>query len=381
MPGPFTFPAWDLSTASPLDPLPYTKVTFGRQVNGPGPWGGQLALTDERVQQLAWNAASKTGKTLLCVDMNGVLVWGGIIWSRSYQKSKKVLVVGAAEIGSYFRQRLQAADYTATWVAPENPMLVVKRVMEDALAKGTIMGGITLSIHEQGTIPKVAASFPGTSLQTIESIVSTLSQMGFGAGFDYSFDVAYKPGTTTPEIVMNLWYPRQGRSVSETGLTLLDKNMLDWYYPEDSSQQATEVIETGSSGPGIVPATASVALPGYPLLQRTMSRTQVLSEEILAEIALGDLGLYCWPLVTPWVELALPGPMNPGEFQLGDDVLWRVDPVSKGENSSPRWPEGMESIWRMGGWAAVVPEQGLASLHLDLTTPPLSTIPPPGPPL
>lgn len=379
-----TFPAWDLKTLAPLDPLPYRGTTFGRSVNQPGSWAGALLLSDERVQKLAWNPASQTGKTLLCVDMHGTLIWGGVIWTRKYKKSSKLLTVGAMELGSYFRARLQAADYTSTWGATgEKPMLIVKRIVEDALAVQNVAGGITLSIHEEGVSPNLLASYPGTSLQTLESITSTLSQMGFGAGFDYSFDVAYKAdGSGLPEVVMNLWYPRQGRLYNQSGIVLLDKDCTDWEYPEDSTQQATEIVESGSGSGNIVPATSAVSLPGYPLLQRAMSRSQIISEETLAAIALGDLGLYCYPVVTPWLELPLPGPLEPGEFSLGDDLLWRVDPVAGGgENTNPRFPNGVEFEWRIDTWTVAPADAGLTTLHLDLTVPPISTIPPPAPPL
>jgi hypothetical protein len=379
---PFTYPAWDLTTMQPLDALPYKGTTFGQSINAPGPWAGVLPITDPRVQKFDFLDASRTGRTLLCVDLNGTLVWGGIIWTRKYRKTQKLLQVGAAEIGSYFKQRLQAADYTTTFEAGENPLLIVKTIVEDALAVGNIAGGITLSIHEQGEAPKIAESYPSTSLQTLENIVNTLSQMGYGAGFDYSFDVAYEPGTTTPEVILNLWFPRQGRVAEETGIVLLDKDCVDWEYPEDSTPQATSITETGSGGPNIEPANLSTTIPGYPLLERTMSRTQILSEEVLEEIAIGDLGLYCYPVVTPWIELALPGPLNPGEFTLGDNLLWRVDPVAGGgENTNPRFPDGMSFEWRLAGYTVVPADQGVTTMHLELEIPPIRTVPPPQPPL
>jgi hypothetical protein len=384
MANPFSYPAYDLTTGNPLDPLPYKGVSFGRQVNNAGPWAGLLPITDRGVNKLDWRDASRTGRTLLCVDLLGTLVWSGILWTRKYRKTMKMLQVGATETGSYFRSRIQAESYDTTFEAGENPLLIVKRIMEDALTVSNFGGGLALTVvvHETGVAPHISAQYPGSSLQTIESIVSTLSQMGYGAGFDFSFDAQYKTGTTEPELVLNLWFPRQGRLYSETGIVLLDKDTLDWEYPEDSTQQATEISETGSGTGGVTPATASVALPGYPLLQRANSRTQVISEETLAEIAVGDLGVYSRPIVTPWIELAVPGPLNPGEFTLGDDLLWRIDPVSGGgENTNPRFPEGMSFEFRIDGYTVTPADQGISTLHLDLAIPPISTIPPPAPPL
>lgn len=385
MGNPFTYPAWDLVSGAPLDPLPYKGVSFGKQVNQPGPWAGMLPLADPRVQKLAWNDASKTGKALLAVDLFGTLIWGGLVWTRKYRKSQKQLVVGATDVGSYFKARLQAADYSATF--PENTAIeIVKKVVEDALTVANLEPGITFVVREVGVVPDVEAKYPGTSLQTLESIVNTLSQMGYGAGFDYSFDVAYVPGTTEPMITMTVWFPRQGRLANETGIVLLDGDMLDWEYPEDSTLQATEITVMGSGVGGTVPATASTVVPGYPLLQRTVSHAQILNQQVLDEIALGELGVAAHPVVTPWVELPLRfegnDPLLPGEFTLGDDLIWRIDPVAgAGTNTSPRFPEGMEAEWRSNAWSLAVADAGVSTLHLDLGIPPVSTLPPPAPPI
>ena len=381
MASPYVYRAWDLTTLAPLDPLPYRGVTVGRQMNQPGPFAGALPLTDERVQKFAWQQASQTGKTLLAVEENGTPIWGGILWTRKRRKSLGYMTVGGTEIGSYFRQRLQRYDYEDTFKSGATGMAIVKRIAEDALELFNVAGGITVVVHENGIAPAISASYPGTSLQSIDSIMSTLSQMGYGAGFDFSVELAYQPGTLIPVVQLHLWFPRMGRLANESGIVLLDKDLLDWEYPEDSTQQATEVYETGSGGGGIVPASASVALPGYPLLQRTFSHTQIISEETLAQIALGDLGIYCYPVVTPTVELQVPGPLNPGEFALGDDLIWRIDPVAGGgNNTSPLFPDGMAHEWRINGWTLTPAEDGVTKLLLDLAQPPISTIPPPPPP-
>lgn len=380
MPSPFSFPAWDATSGATLDPLPYTGTSFGRQVNSPGPFVGSLQLGGPEVNKLAWNRASQTGNTILGVDLGGTLIWGGVVWTRRYAKKGGKLIIGATEIGSYFRRRLQAGNYEKTWEAGAKVTTIANKVMEDALAVGTLGAGVTLTIHESGVAPAVEAKYPASSLQTIDSIISALSQMGFGSGMDYSFDVAYKGATNELEIIFNVWFPRQGRLANETGIVLLDKDTVDWEYAEDSTGQAMILVEQGSGG-GISPIIAEAKIPGYPLLEETVSRSNLLSESQLAETALGDLGVVCYPVVTPWVELQVPGPLNPGEFALGDDLIIRVDPVSAEENTNPRFPEGLEAEFRINGWTITPGEQGVSIMHLDLAVPPISVIPPIKPPL
>ena len=382
MPSAFTYNAWDFATGERLDPLPYVGVSMSRMIDNPGSFQGALPVADERVQKLAFANASRTGRTLLGVDLGGTLIWSGIIWTRKYRKRDMKLVIGATETGSWLRSRLQAADYGETWKAGEQPLKIAERVINDALGVSTILGGkVSVVRHEEGSPPTVAASYPAASVQSLDSIIHTLSQMGYGSGFDYSFDVAYEKGTLSPHLTINLWFPRQGRTAAQTGFVLLDKDTLDWEYPEDSTSQANKITVTGSGGAGIVPTTLEAPPEGYPLLERTEAHSQIISEEILAELAFGDIGLSLWPIITPWIELSVPGPLEPGSFDLGDDLIFRVDPVSSTENSNPRFPGGTSFEWRITGWTLNVAEYGMSILHLDLNTPPLLSLPPLKPPL
>jgi hypothetical protein len=401
---PFVYKAFDLMSMEELDPLPYTGVSFGRQVNSPGPWTGGLLISDPSVRELRYLESSRPARTALFVDYLGTLIWGGMVWTRKYKESTRTLSVGAQEFGSFFQQRLQALDYGSTWEteAGENPLLIVQKIVEDAQAKELEMcgkyaaGKIGFAINSTaGEAPPIKVSYPGTQLQTIDSIVSTLSQMGLTAGFDYSFDVEYLPGTKTPGVTMNLWYPRQGRTAGETGITLQASDMTDNEYPEDGTKQATSVTATGSGSGGLQPADViaeEALLEGYPLLEAMVSHTQVNDQSVLVNVAFGEARLRAWPVVTPTQIVPVPLPDsegNPdptkfsfGSFSLGDDFIWRVDPVSgEGENRSPRWPKGMDAEWRINGWTCTVPNQGVPTLTIDPGTPPTAPGWPSAPPI
>lgn len=408
---PFTYPAWDLVAAEPLDTLPYGGVTFGAPMNQPGSWAGQVGLAGLASAQLraaaslgvgpqfSYKRATSCSNTALFVDLAGTLIWGGILWTSGYDSSdpSKLLKVGATEFGSYFQSRTQAADYSATWAAGYDPMLIAQQVIEDALAVpgSSIMGGITLTLNPVGGEggATITPSYPGTALQTIDSIVSILSQMGYTIGYDYTFDVAYLPGTMTPGITMNLWYPRKGRTADESQLVLLSKDCT-FTYPVDGTQQATSITETGSGVGSIEPANASYALPGYPRLERTFARSQINDEDTLAQVTANDLGLYLYPVVAPTftIPVTLPDPVTGqvlptaampfGTFDRGDNFIFRVDPIAGGgQNTDPYFPNGCEFEWRINSWQCTVADKGLSQLVLTAGIPPLQTIPPPQPPL
>ncbi len=391
---PFTYRAFDLLTWEPLDPLPYYGVKFGRTLNQPGAFNGDLALTDPGVQKLDWRNACRESKAALFVDLVGTLVWGGIVGTGKYTSSKKVREVAAVEFGSYFQRRLQARDYKETWEAGADPMTIAKTVIEDAKTveaegPGHIAGGINIVLNPaSGSGQSVKVSYPGSSLQTVDSIVSTLSQMGFGVGFDYSYDCNYRSASTTPEVTCNIWYPLKGRTAEETGLVILARDCIDWEYSGDGTSQATEVTETGTTGLEAEIAVSNV--PGFPLYQKATSRTQVTTAQQLTEIALGEIALleYPVPSLTAWLKLSLPnaegqytpGELRLGEFDVGDRARFKVSPVGGGLNTDPRFPEGMDYEFRITSWTAMPEDSGTPKVQIDMGAPPLGFVPAPVPP-
>lgn len=392
---PFTYPAWDLLTMTQLDSMPYQAVSFGDAVNQVGAWQGGFILADPRIQAQEWYNATRTGRTLLCVDLGGVLVWGGIIWTRRYSDSDKSLKIGASSVGSYFQQRIQANDYTSTWASGADPMVIARTIVSDAQAVtgGSIAGGIVFVLNPVGgSGQSVVVSYPGTQLSTVEQIVGTLATMGYQFGFDYSFDVSYIPGTKTPQVTMNLWYPRKGRAVAQNNIVIEHKDVLDFNYDEDSTKQANSIFESG--GTGVVPIELTTVTPGYPLLEATLSHSDVVTEAVLSNITFNDAGLLVWPVVTPSLTIGVPLPdpttgvtdpsrLNFGGFVTGDNLIHKIEPQSTngGLNACPRFPSGMSFEWRMNGWTCTVPDKGIPTIAFDLGVPPVSVLPSPQPPL
>jgi hypothetical protein len=401
---PFTYEARDLLTWEALDGLPYQGVSFGKILDQHGTWQGSLPLGEPRVQLFDWKDATRPGRTALFVDLQGTLVWGGIIWTTSYESDDptKSLKVSATEFGSYFQHRLQAEDYGSEstvgklWEETgEDPMKILKRVIEDAQAAeaasaGYITGSkIPIVLHSpEGSEFDVKVSYPGTSLQTIDSINSTLTQIGFGPGYDFSWDCEYVEGV--PTVVLNLYRPKKGRTPEESEIVILGRDTTKWTWPEDATSQATEVVETGSGTGGSVPARASTNYPGYPLLQKATARTQIGTESLLEEIALGDLALVGWPVVTPTIVLPASLPDTPaeerkalalGEYDVGDEFVFAIDPMEGGgTNTDPRFPGGMEYPLRINQWTCTPGDKGLSTVQLDCGITVLQYVPVPQPP-
>lgn len=394
---PFTYRAWDFRTLEPLDPLPYTTTQFGKQVNGEGRFAGLLPLTSKAVQKFDWRNATMPGKTIVGIDVEGDLLWGGIIWSRRYKRTTGQLEVSGSDLNSYWAHRFQEYDYTETFTLAD-PMAIAKRVLEDSIAGagasvppggGPISLPIAVVLHPGGGSGQtLTVSYPAQQSQLLSSILQLLSSMGYGFGFDYSTDVTYATGTRNPQITVNLWYPRMGRGAGEDSPVFgVDCSELEW--PEDASNQAWQVKETGAGG-GLAATlwATEVGEAGWPPLQKVSPRSQVTEEAALERIGKGDLSQWAWPITTPTLTVPLWEPekgLNAARFgmrsfELGDDATVRFDAVNgSNRNVDPRFPDGLDFDFRITTYTVTVGPNN-AVLQIPVTQPPTESTNPPRPP-
>jgi hypothetical protein len=94
----------DLLTNTIIQEIPFTGVSFSRAVKGAGDFTGSIPVIDE-TDHLDLYDSTMPGKTGLYVTRDGVCVWGGIIWTRSYDLVSKTLNVRGNEFTSYFYHR------------------------------------------------------------------------------------------------------------------------------------------------------------------------------------------------------------------------------------------------------------------------------------
>jgi len=94
----------DLLTNQIISEVPFTGVSYGRANRRAGDFTGDIAYIDA-TKDLNLYEATMPGRTGLYVTRNGVCVWGGMIWGRSYGVKDRKLNVRGAEFTSYFYHR------------------------------------------------------------------------------------------------------------------------------------------------------------------------------------------------------------------------------------------------------------------------------------
>lgn len=151
----------DLLTNTVLAEIPFTGVSFERSIKAAGSFSGKIAVIPETASMDLYDS-TMPGKTALYVLRDGVCVWGGIIWSRSYNVVERELQVNGSEFTSYFYHR----NIWKTW-------------SHDFEAVVTVSGGTVT-----GTLVNLTYDFPPTS--SIRIVFPTVSMYEYNGYYTVS---------------------------------------------------------------------------------------------------------------------------------------------------------------------------------------------------
>lgn len=101
----------DILSNSVIAEIPLKSVSYERAIKGAGDFSGKIPVIDNNAA-LNLYESTMPGKTAIYIVRNNVCVWGGIIWSRSYNAKQRVMTINGSEWTSYFYHRNIWKTYT-----------------------------------------------------------------------------------------------------------------------------------------------------------------------------------------------------------------------------------------------------------------------------
>jgi hypothetical protein len=406
--GQITYFAYDMglpsypNVATPvlLAELPLTGVSWSSSLNTPGSFSGTLNLNDPRIEYLA-TISTQPGRTYLIVDLDGTIVWGGIIWTRTYDNQDNLLNITGSEAWSYFQYRVQAQDYNLAptsdynysggptfWSSdPAYTYAIAAQIISDATASfGSIFvnwrrnatssfysGGINQWVDqyvEVSDAQQITPSFPITQYQTVDSIITSLCQSGYAVGFDWAVDWSWSDGTgSIPIPTCNIHFPVRGRPVSVTGFAIDTELAAPYSFPEDATQMADLVwgIASGSGGFASSATMFASMSAGYPLLETVNTYSNINDQESLIGSVQDDLFLSQLPVITPTFTVPLYGEetIDIRDVQMGDNVTCFI-------TADARFPYTGGAVYnlRITGTDVTVADEGVSTVMYTCTNPP-----------
>jgi hypothetical protein len=190
----------DLLTNEIIAELPLTGVNFTQQLNSIGTFTGHLLLSGVNSTQTNVINATIPGRTALYVDRDGALVWGGIIWQRTFTSGNQQLSLTAREFESYFEKRVitSTVAYTNT-----DQLTIAQNLISNAQAVASGNIGVTVGTETSGVL--ISKTYYSYELKNVFNALQDLSKSN--TGFDFNVYVYYD-SNKNPAKLLRLGYPR-----------------------------------------------------------------------------------------------------------------------------------------------------------------------------
>jgi hypothetical protein len=312
----------DLLTNSILAELPLTGVSFTQQLNQPGTLNGHVLLSALQSAQFNVNAATIPGRSAIYVDRNGDLIWGGVIWNRTYNSAEQILNITAREFESYFERRRVSTtrDFVNT-----DQLAVARTLIDDAqlVPNGDI--GVIVGTETSGVL--IDRVYYDYELKNVYQAVQDLSRQE--DGFDFNINVSYDLITEEPIKTLVLAYPRSGviYDINDPNALVFmfpAGNIVEYEYPEDASIAANTIFALGAgSNEGKLISIAedtTKLVDGWPVLEDVANYSDVTDSTVLDELSLGQVLAVSYPPTT--VKIVVPAYIPPtlNDYNIGDDA-------------------------------------------------------------
>lgn len=196
----------DLLTGTVKDELPFSNVSFSRVLDRPGNFGATIPT--RHVKATDDNLAPS--RTAIYVQRDDVIIWGGILWTRSADIGAAGLAtVGAEGIWSYWagpatsqnRGRFLKVDKNYVNV---DQLFVARDLLAWSMARP---GSLQMALGSETSGALVSRQFFGYERRNIGQEIQT--QAAEANGYDFSIDSAWSGNTI--ENTYRLYSPMRGR--------------------------------------------------------------------------------------------------------------------------------------------------------------------------
>jgi hypothetical protein len=358
----YTYEVRDLATNVLLEEMPFDGVTYTKALNDTSSFSGTLALPLLDSLGGLRDAYELTTPAHTCVYVyrDARPVWGGVIWTTTYDSNTGKLNVGAADWWSLLDHRkilplLGPTAFTDTSVVAQLATTFTG-ADQNAIARGLLAQA---QAHTGGNIGIVASTvdsgiyrdrtYPGFSMTSLGDALRNLSQVIDGP--DIRFDVAVElTGAGAPIRQMLLGDPQLG-AVDSGHVWEYGGNVSSYSWPRDGTRMRRRSFAVGEGSDKLTPIgvyeDTSLYANGWPLLEddtsydRTSGTTDTLPDHARADQQLGHL-----PVALPMLVVKGEAFPTVAEITPGDDGRVIINDHYLGY-SAPNGNRGLDARMRL----------------------------------
>lgn len=272
----------DILSNMVVDELPCYGTYFTRQLSGAGQMTATLGMNSQPYRNRDIKNATTPGKIALYALCDDLVVWGGPIWTRTYNASARTLQLSGQTWESWGQKFFPDTSLAYTGTDQRN-------IAVDLFTKMQAVAQQNAQFTLPGTFPNQIVrteNFPFSDLKSYTDLIEYLSE--YADGFDYEI-LPYMDGNGTLQRYVNLGNPRLGSTQTNTGLIFdYPGGITDYWVTESASGGAVKVYGVGGTiGEAPDPIRSSytqadiVAAKSYPLLQEVFTNSDVTVQSTL----------------------------------------------------------------------------------------------------
>lgn len=302
----------DALSGSIIEEIPLRSVTINQTVTG-----GELRasfdldLTGYSNEQIV--SATIPGKCLVIAETDQVVLWGGLVWTRTYQSQAKTAQLYAKTLDQYATKRLIETSRTFTGVDPRNIMLQLYSDMQ--------FDPYTIQVELPSTFPTSNAIDFEVDANEYKMYRAAIDQISTQeGGFEWTIDW-YRVGNAYRK-VLRIGTPL-GSPIGDTNpIFEYPGNILNYWRNDTIGNGGTNIYGIGS-GEGSAMQVAEVVHQDlldarFPRLDATISFKDVENLSTLTQLTMTQALIAKAP--QPVYTVQMKGDREPsfGDYGLGD---------------------------------------------------------------
>jgi hypothetical protein len=346
----------DLMTGAFLDELPGLYGTYlSSNMSQPGDWTGTTRMdSDFRTAQEILDV-TMPGRTILWCERNNQLIWGGILWSRTFASQGRTMQFQARTFDAYLAKRFCTVDTT---IGPDYRVNIAREAFRQSFELGTYapLGVLDLpaAVATDG-----GATYTKTLLGVDNNQWQDILNEQVRAGVEYRIRY-FKDALGARHAALDLGRWDLGGTwmlgvPADSGSSRMvfqyPGEIARYWWPESSADAANVLYGVGKSNDASTPRATMTntdnLTSGYPRMERRVSYSEIESTAALTQTLLAVRDVVAPPMVNPTFALQL-GPDTQdaefGQWTLGDFFDFAL-------NDPWRFPSVRTGSTRVTGWA------------------------------
>lgn len=328
-----------LGTERIIAEIPLFGVYMEMELNVGGRLDGTLNLdqTGKRNQDLI--DATIPGQCWVIVERNGIPIWGGFVWSRTYQSQSKTLQLFAQHFQQYPLYQLIRTDFLRLGVGQQ-------RILLDMWVNMQAVQGRNINVNQPSSIPTdvilKTANVKATDFKFYGEVMSSIADAV--DGFDWTIDIT-KSGNYYIK-TLRTGYPTLGNPDPNRLIFDYPGSILNYYATESMPGSGTNVFTLGA-GEGDTMLTFENAQQamldtGFPRWDVVVSRKDISSSTLLASVGEQEGAIRKPPMLILKPSLKANKVPEFGSFGLGDACTLVI--------TDPRFPNTLNFQTRIAKW-------------------------------